>query len=60
MVCYQCEEMDCHRCSLAAGDSQGGCLNFKNGICRPISVFQAKECVKYIPVLGIPEMAVVA
>jgi len=42
---------DCRRCSRQAGDPNGGCKHFHKGTCRPVSVFKAKECIQYIPMI---------
>ena len=47
------EVVACRRCSEIAGDPQGGCLKFKEGCCRPTSVFKAKECINYTPALEV-------
>jgi len=37
------------RCSIQAGDPQKGCVNFHEGVCRPQSMFSARNCAKYAP-----------
>lgn len=43
----------CRRCSIEAGDPEGGCQKFNAGICQPVSVLKAKSCLSYIPSLVI-------